>query len=327
MPVAAAFVGGMFSFAAGAAFAAGGAAFGGWVAGAAFTGTIVGSLTVKLLTTVAMSALSSAAAPEPAQGGGITISTTLKGEQNPETIILGKYATAGQAICAPYSHGPSHKYLTHVIELCSAPGAQLSRLMLGDDWVDLAATDTAGELRVASGKYKDLVTVRYHDGTQTTADEFLVEKYGIHADRPWTPDMVGLGICYAVLKFARHDEKLTQVPRYRFELTGLPLYDIRKDSSTGGSGTQRLAVPSTWAVTHNPIVMIWNLVRGIPLPGGEVYGGNITDLRRLPREAWIAAMNRCDVAVTKSGGGTEPAYRAGLEIALDQPPPPRSRRC
>lgn len=330
MPVAAAFVGGMFSFGAGTAFAAGGAAFAGWTAGAAFAGTIVGSLTVKLLTTVAMGALSSALTPDTPQGGGITISSTVTGEHQPETIILGKYATGGQAICPAYSHGTSHKFLTSVIELCSAPGAQLSRLMLGDEWFTMPAPAAGGIRgadeyghRITTGKYRNRVWIRYYDGTQTAADPYLVGRYASHADRPWTSQMVGRGICYAILTFQRDtsgDTQLTQVPRYRFEMAGIPLYDIRKDSSAGGNGPQRLSDRSTWAVTHNPVVMIWNLVRGIPLPGGEVYGGNVTDLRRLPRDLWIAAMNRCDAAVTLSGGGTEPAYRAGLEIALDQPP-------
>lgn len=44
MPAAVAFVGGMFSFGAGAAFAGGAATFGAWTAGAAFAGTFIGGL-------------------------------------------------------------------------------------------------------------------------------------------------------------------------------------------------------------------------------------------------------------------------------------------
>lgn len=315
-----AFAGGMFGFGAGAAFLAGGAAFSGWVAGAAFGSTILGSLAVKLLTTVAISALSGALGPDPAQGGGITISATVRGEQNPETIILGKYATAGQAICPPYSHGRSNKYLTHIIELCSAPGAQLARVMIGDDWVELSATPDENGFRRVQGDYDGLIWVKYYDGTQTAADPFLMDRYGSHPDRPWTSDMVGAGICYAILTFKFDQEDQTSVPRYRFELAGLPLYDIRKDGSAGGVGAHRLTNPSTWETTENAAVIAWNVMRGIPLPGGDVWGGNIADLSELPWSVWTAAMNRCDAPITLSAGGTEPAYRAGLEVALDQPP-------
>ena len=151
----------------------------------------------------------------------------------------------------------------------------------------------------------------------------LRSRFGNHPDRPWTEDMVGRGICYAILTFrfdSKGDHQLTQVPKYRFELTGIPLYDIRQDSTAGGSGTQRLANPATWAPTENAAVIAWNIMRGIPLPGGEVYGGGISDLSELPQQMWVTAMNRCDQPVEIAGGGTEPQYRAGLEVALDQPP-------
>ncbi len=320
MAVALGFIGGMFGFGAGAAFLAGGAAFGGWVAGAGFASTILGGLAVKLLTTVAVSALQAALAPDPPQGGGITISATVRGEHQPETIILGKYATAGQAICPPYSNGKSNRYLTHIIELCSAPGAQLERMMIGDDWVEIDDTPDEHGFRRVLGDHDGLIWVKYYDGTQTTADPYLLDRYGGHPDRPWTSDMVGAGICYAIINFKFDTEDQTSVPRYRFELSGIPLYDPRKDGSAGGVGSHRLADPATWEATENAAVIAWNIMRGIPLPGGDVWGGNITDLSELPWGVWTTAMNRCDAPITLSGGGTEPAYRAGLEIALDQPP-------
>lgn len=321
MAPAVGFVGGMFGFGAGAAFTvAGGAAFSGWVAGAAFGGTLLGGLTSKLLTTVALGALSRAMVKEPEQGGGITISSTLSGEQNPETIVLGRYATGGQAICPPYSHGPSNRYLTHVTELCSAPGAQLDRILIGDDWVELGATPHPEYGRPVLGdKYEGHVWVKYYDGTQTTPDPMLRAKYGNHPERPWTAKMIGTGLCYAILTFYYDQEKLPQVPRYRFELIGVPVYDFRKDSSAGGVGPQRLADPSTWAVSHNAIVLAWNVMRGITLPGGDVWGGNILDLRALPMAIWLAAMNACDVPA-EGGNGPEPMYRAGLEVALTSEP-------
>ncbi|MBC9246751.1 DUF1983 domain-containing protein [Paracoccus sp. 11-3] len=321
MGAAVAFVGGLFSFGAGAAFAAGGTAFAGWVAGATFGGTLLGGLAVKLLTSVAVSALSAAMAAEPPQGGGITISVTAHGEQQPETIILGRYATAGQAISAPYSHGSSNRHLTQIVELCSAPGAKLERVQMGDEWLELGSVPHEDYGRpVVDGKYEGRIWVKYYDGTQTEADPYLRSKYGEHDDRPWAADMIGAGLCYAILTFKYDQEDLPQVPNYRFEMLGIPLYDIRKDSTAGGLGPQRLNDPATWVATENPVVICWNLMRGIPLPGGEVYGGNIADLRQLPRALWVAAMNRADVQVKRQDGKTEATYRAGLEIALNQPP-------
>ena len=318
MPAVIGFIGGMFGFSA-IPGVVGSAAYGAYMAGVGFAGTVVGGLTVKLLTSVAFSALQAALAPD-SNGGGLTISTTVFGEQNPETIILGKYATGGQAICPPYSHGKSNRYLTHVIELCSAPGASLDRIMFGDEWVELGPTPHADYGRPVLGeKYEGHIWVKYYDGSQTVADPMLRSKYGAHPDRPWTEDMVGAGLCYAILTFYYDQEKLPQVPRYRFEMGGLPLYDIRQDSTAGGAGSQRLNNPSTWARSHNPVVQIWNVMRGLPLPGGDVFGGNMADPRLLPDDLWVAMMNRCDAATTVEDG-TEPMYRAGIEARLDQAP-------
>lgn len=317
MPAVGAFFAGSFGFGTAAAW---GAAAGTFTAGATFAGTILGGLTVKLLTSVAISALQMALAPSP-QGGGVTISATLRGEGNPETVILGRYATAGQCVYVN-SHGKSRKRLTHVVEICSAPGASLHRLMLGDQWVTLGATPRAGwepyGLPVTSEDFDGLVFIKFYDGTQTAADPHLVATYGADPDRPWANTAIGTGLCYAVLTFV-YDDELGQVPAYRFEVDGIPLYDIRRDSTRGGSGPQRLTNPATWEATDNPAVMAWNLMRGVPLPGGEVWGGGF-GLDLLPTPVWIAAMNRCDVATTISGGGTEPAYRAGIEAALTQEP-------
>ncbi|SOC20580.1 hypothetical protein SAMN05877831_1201, partial [Rhodobacter maris] len=318
MPQVAGFFAGFVGF---SAPALGSAAFGGWVAGAAFGSTVVGGLLSKLLTTVAITALQQAVARKPSQGGGITISTTLRGEANPETIILGRYATAGQAICPPYSHGKSNAYLTHVIELCSAPGATLERVIVGDDYVEIGSTPHPdGYGFPVLGDYEGNIWIKYYDGSQSAADPMLVAKYGDHPDRPWGTEMIGSGICYAILTFLRggpHD--LQQVPKYRFEMGGIPLYDPRKDSTAGGDGPQRWGDPATWEQTENAIVIAWNIFRGIELPGGDIWGGSI-DLAGLPRANWVAMMNRASVEIDLADGTREPRYRAGIEAALTSQP-------
>ena len=309
MAPVAAFFAGAFGWGTAAAWGAGAAAaaFG---AGAG----ILGTLTVKLLTSVALSALQAALTPT-ASGGGVMITATLRGEDNPETILLGRYATSGQCVYVN-SHGKSNRFLTHVVELCSAPGATLNRLMLGDKWVtpDWANPDATYGAPI----HGESTYIRYYDGRQTAADPHLVATYGADPDMPWAATAIGTGLCYAILTFYYDDEERPSVPAYRFEMDGIPLYDVRKDSTAGGNGTHRLNNPATWSQTNNPIVMAWNILRGIPLPGGEIYGGGY-DLSLLPAPVWMSAMNRCDVAV-EIPSGTEPAYRAGIEASLTQEP-------
>lgn len=307
MPDVAGFFAGMVGFAAAPSFLAMGTGLTAFASGAtwgaAFASTVVGGIVSNLLTSVAISALQSALSHKPPQGGGITIETTLFGEQNPETIILGRTATGGQAICPPYSHGRSNKYLTHIIEICSAPGATLERLIMGSDYVELGDVHPDYGRKIM-GDYENVAWIKYYDGTQTTADPMLVEKYGTHPDRPWTADMVGTGICYAILTFRRHAEKMTSVPRYRFEMLGIPLEDPR----TG-----------VWSQSENTVVQLWNLWRGIELPGGDIYGGQVT-LSALPSGDWYAAMNACDVPIDLAAGGTEAQYRSGTEAPLSSKP-------
>ncbi|NKX74000.1 hypothetical protein HGG73_07455, partial [Rhodobacteraceae bacterium R_SAG3] len=89
------------------------------------------------------------------------------------------------------------------------------------------------------------------------------------ADRPWTSDHILTGTCYAVLYFYRRDHLYPSgVPRYAFELDGPPLYDIRKDSTMGGNGSHRFNDPASWDQTANPLVIAYNVLRGIALPSG-----------------------------------------------------------
>lgn len=87
----------------------------------------------------------------------------------------------------------------------------------------------------------------------------------------------------------------------------------------GGTGSQSWGNPATWTQTDNPAVMAYNILRGIALPGGDTWGGGWA-AGDLPLAEWFAAMNACDAAVALSGGGTEPAYRAGYEVAVDDEP-------
>ena len=162
--------------------------------------------------------------------------------------------------------------------------------------------------------------MRYYDGTQTAADPGLLINYGSYPNRPWTADMIGRGLCYAILTFRLNPEPWRGLPRVRFEIGGIRFYDIRKDSTAGGSGTHRWATPATWEQTTNPMVMIYTIMRGITLPYSTGIWGGRAAAADLPVAAWMAAMNECDVASPAVGGGTEAQFRAGTEIFFDQEP-------
>lgn len=294
--------------------------------GAAFAATTLGhfltqTLLGRLLGAVALSALQ-AALMKPATPG-ITTETIRSGGVNPSSFLLGRYATEGDEVCPPMTHGKADKtpnaYLTYVISLGDIAGQTLSRVIIDGEYTTFSGTAHADYGTPATGRLAGYAWIKYYDGTQVVADPMLLAKYAGYPERPWLSDMVGTGICYAILTFRYNRELYQSFPRCRFEIDGIKLYDPRKDSTVGGSGAHRWANPATWEPTNNPAVMAYNIKRGISLPGLGIWGGDAA-AADLPLANWFTGMNEADVAEALAAGGTEPRYRAGYEVTVDKEP-------
>ena len=287
--------------------------------GGAIKGSFILSFLARIVVSAALSRLAMALAPKPRQPG-IRTEGAAGGSQNPAGFILGHYATDGVAVCPPMSHGNNNNFLTLVIELGDIPRQQLLRVLVNDEWVTFGTTPSAeGYGLPVLGKFAGYVWVKYYDGTQTTADPMLLSKYGSYPERPWSADMVGAGICYAIVTVQFKRDLFNAIPRLRFELSGIPLYDPRKDSTVGGVGAHRFDNPLTWESSRNPVVQVYNIHRGIQLPGGNVWGFR-NSAGDLPLDSVFAAANACDALVNAIGGGTEPAFRSDYEIYVSDEP-------
>lgn len=301
--------------------ATGGVGFAG--VGSFLTTTFVG----KLLTTVAFSALSAALTRQSGsasqQQPGIRTSQTQTGGTNPASFVIGRYASEGTLACPTMSHGSvggvPNAYLTYVIELGDVPGQTLEGIFVDGEEVSLGTTPHADYGTPFEGRFAGYGWVKFHDGTQTTADPMLLSKYGNDANRPWTSAMVGAGLNYAIVTTRYNRNIFTSFPKVRFVVGGIPLYDPRKDDTVGGVGSHRYADRTTWEQSQNPAVQIYNIKRGIDLGGGYVWGGG-SDAEDLPLSNWWAAMNNADTPVALDAGGTEPQYRASYEIFVDDEP-------
>jgi hypothetical protein len=325
MPQVVPFIAGVFGA---TAPAVGTAAFGAYVAGAGVASWVSTSLVGKLLSSVALSALSAALAPKPTgRPPGIRTDHTMTGGTTPASFVLGRYATEGQLVAPPMSQGKSgetpNAFLTYVIELGDIPGQSLEQIFIDGAPVTLDATPHAEYGFPALGKYrgssKDYAWFKYYDGTQTAADPMLIDKFGDDPDRPWSASFVGAGLNYVICTFRLQRKLYSGFPRVRFVMGGVPLYDPRRDTSVGGSGDHRWTNSATWQPSENPAVQIYNILRGIPLPGGAVWGGDMGQAD-LPLSDWFAAMTAADTPVALSGGGTEPAFRAGYEVFVSDEP-------
>lgn len=291
---------------------------------------------VQIGVAVATTALSVALAKNAANdnsSGGVRTQSITAGEQMPQSFVLGKYMTAGNLAAPEMSHGVSGdtRYLTRVIDLGDIAFDGLDSIIIDGDPCTLG---TSGTLTMSDGdgttaavnsvygptvatpnRYTGFAWCRFYDGSQTTADADLVSIYGSYPERPWQSDMIGRGVPYAIMTFLWRDSPQiwTGKPDVKFVLRGIKLYDPRKDSTAGGSGSHRYSNQATWEWSENPVVMIYNILRGIPMLGGNTYGGGFS-AADLPYTVWAAAMNACDVLI--SGRKT---YIAGYEVKIGTP--------
>jgi hypothetical protein len=162
--------------------------------------------------------------------------------------------------------------------------------------------------------------VRIHDGTQTSADPYLRSVFGSDATRPWTSDMIGRGRTLAIVTQRYNKKEPEGEVAPVFLVRGIKLYDWRKDSTNGGSGTHRYGTYSTYEYSANPAVVMYNIMRGIYHGDEWMYGGEGWPASRFDNDAWTAAANHCDENVTLKNGDTEKRYRCGGEVALSEEP-------
>lgn len=246
------------------------------------------------------------------------------GDDQPMSFTLGKYAAGGRRKYTGI-HGEDGRYLVDVIELGNLPCPGQPEFWVNDekvavDWESPNPNGFGYPVTDFTTEGTDRLWIIYHDGMQTTADAYLLDKFGSEPDRPWSSDMIGRGCPYIVVTARFNPEIFSSVPSVLTEMPVRPVYDLRKDSTNGGSGSHRWDNPSTWQPSENPIINIYNIVRGIYYGDEWVYGGQNLAAFRLPVSNWIAAANECDVAIELAAGGTEKQFRCGYEVFCDVEP-------
>jgi hypothetical protein len=249
------------------------------------------------------------------------------GEDVPRSINLGWNCTAG-SLAWHNTFGDGGVMSARVIALGDLPIRELLYPIV--DGVD--CTLLKGE---AHGSYgwpvaefrkggQDHLWIKFYDGSQTSADPFLVSTFGSDPDRPYSSSRVAYGVPYVIITARapeRNDEgdkPLFQgIPSLKFVTNGVRWYNPAQDSSVGGSGAHRWDNPATWGGVgdFNPIVHLYNLLRGIRYNGQWFYGMQNTAPARLPVANWIAGINAAQAGIA-GPNGTEPTYRAGGEIQV-----------
>lgn len=293
-------------------------------------GTFLAGLTANVLITgvgIAFSAISKAmqGEPQPAKFG---VQVSLQGGDDvPRSINFGWNCTAG-SLAWHNTWGNGGVMFTRVIALGDAPVRSLEGANVDGVDVTLLKGEAHAQYGWPVAEYrkggKDHLWLKFYDGTQTAADPYLVGTAAT-ADRSYSASRVGRGIPYVIVtalapERADGEEKplFQGTPSLKFTTFGIRIYDPSRDSSVGGTGTQRYNNPATWGGDGDflPPVQIYNLLRGIRVEGQWLYGMQATHPARVDNATFIAAINRARAIVP---GTAEPTFRAGGEVQVGAP--------
>lgn len=158
--------------------------------------------------------------------------------------------------------------------------------------------------------------VRVYKGvfSGAVADATLISESG----GLWTSSHKGTGLAYAIVKMDYDSDAFPNgEPELVFQMKGARIYDDRHDSTVvGGSGTQRLNDPTTWAWSENTANILAQYLRGFYINGKIIVGVGAEQRDLLP-QMLFSAYNTCDSAVT-TASGTEARYTTGYNIQSDQ---------
>lgn len=247
------------------------------------------------------------------ENAGRKLSVTY-GERDPRRVSIGVVCGAGQEVYRN-TYGAANKYLEIVYRLSDWYETSLLRVASDGAWVTLGAADGNGWREVTSGEYDGAAWVKYVDGSQTTADSQLVTNS--NPSGRWENTAKGDGIAYAIVRVEQNTKRPLNEPRFRFERQGAPLYDWRKDTTVGGSGSHRWNDVSTWEFSENPILALYAYMRGGFEWDGDTFCGMDVEADWLPLEKWTAAADICDQIVNYTldgGAASENRYRASVDL-------------
>lgn len=134
----------------------------------------------------------------------------------------------------------------------------------------------------------------------------------------WTNDHRGDGLATVRMRCVTPQDKYymevfpNQMPEHSATGDGSLLYDPRKDSTVGGSGSHRWWDHNSWEFSRNIALMRLDHL-------AQPFGGKL-GYDRMHMADWIAAANVCDEFVTNRSGVTEFRYHGGMWFRANNDP-------
>lgn len=256
-------------------------------------------------------------ATSPATDHRLHLSSDLRA---PRTIVLGETAMATDERDREYTDGQT--FLHRFVVVASHKVAAIREIWFDDKLAWTAAGGVQGEF----AGY--LAVTPILEGSAANAIN-ISPRMG--STRRFT------GLAYVHLRYKlTGNSKKTESPfasaipsRVTIIGKGALVYDPRRDSSRGGSGSQRVDDQNSWAWDdsasrnlalqtlwwllgwriQNPVTGEWKLAVGKGIPPA-----------RIDFESFITGANLCDELVARAAGGTEPRYRGDGIFSEDDDP-------
>jgi hypothetical protein len=161
----------------------------------------------------------------------------------------------------------------------------------------LQSAGADGSAWVTTKEYGNNVKVKFYDGRPVqNADATLVAQSGSDAqgNKFWTADHKGGGVCYAIVDIEPDTNKnLSANPQIEFIVRGRRLWDPRKDTTYGGTGSHSRADKATWEWSDNVALAVTDYRLGVFIGGKKMMGIGMP-IAKLRMDSRIAAANVCD---------------------------------
>lgn len=283
-------------------------AFVGWLGAGSTAATIVSSAIVA-----AASAAGSAAIKQnnEVKAEGNLLDLTLDAAA-PRRLVIGKHVVGGTLVDW-YASGDNNTKLHMVTYLSEGPCGQVTKVIAGGR--EVFTTPLVHGVKTPIPEFKDpsndnvLLHLTYYDGRvgQTANPDLVALGQG------WTTDNKMAGCAYIVAEFSWTSQEMSAPPALQYEMEGAKLYDRRKDTTAGGSGSHRHNLPNTWELSDNPMVALDHYMLGRYYAGVRVFGMDLS-ADEVPYDRFAAQANLCDENVLTLSGGTQKRYRANGAI-------------
>lgn len=234
----------------------------------------------------------------------------------PGVMVFGQRAVPGREVFKGTS-GTNNRYLWIVYELARHQCEDVGTIWLDDNEIASANIDgmtgqvTAGALAVDTYIWK-------HLGRSDQSVDTNVQA----AFTAWNSNHKGVGVTYIVVRYTYNKDRFPSGPpaNVRALVKGQRLYDPRKDSTNGGSGSHRYDNPTTWEWSNNP-----TLCRISYLLGGSVcYDVNSAPFKGLlgygvaPDQIdWTQAIASANIDDESVSGGSAPPTGAQTRYTCD----------